>query len=86
MDKNIDDDEMVVIDNSDCGDCDSEVSDRLHMVETSINARDSTVDRLRGKVDGLKQKVGTMSWCVLALSVVLFGDSSWKLLSSTMGW
>ena len=85
MDKNIDD-EMVVIDNSDWGDCDSEVSDRLHTVETNINALDSTVDRLRGKVNGLKQRVGTMSWCVIALSVVLLVDSGWDLLSAAMGW
>ena len=76
MDKNIDDDEMVVIDNSDWGNCDwgncdSELSDRLHTVETNIDALDSTVDRLRGKVNGLKQRVGTMSWCVIALSVVM---------------
>lgn len=86
MDKSIDDDEMVVIDNSDWGDCDSEVSDRLRMVETNIDALDSTVDRLRGKVNHLKQRVGMMSWCVIALSVVLLVDSGWDLLSAAMGW
>ena len=86
MDKSIDDDEMVVIDNSGWGVCDSEVSDRLHTVETNIDALDSTVDRLRGKVNGLKQRVGTMSWCVIALSVVLLVDSGWDLLSAAMGW
>ena len=93
MDKSIDDDEMVVIDNSGWGVCDSEVSDRLHTVETNIDALDSTVDaldstvdRLRGKVNGLKQRVGTMSWCVIALSVVLLVNSGWDLLSAAMGW
>ena len=91
MGKNTDDDEMVVIDNGDWGDyawgdCDLKVSDRIRTVETSIDALDSTVDRLRGKVNGLKQRVGTMSWCVIALSVALLVDSGWDLLSAAMGW
>lgn len=101
MDKSTDDDKMIVIDNGDWGDyrwedgdsedhdsedLATEAVDRLHMVETNIDALDSTVDRLRGKVNGLKQRVGTMSWCVIALSVVLLVDSGWDLLSSAMGW
>lgn len=91
MDKNTDDDKMIVIDNGDWGDyawgdSDLKVSDRIRTVETSIDALDSTVDRLRGKVNGLKQRVGTMSWCVIALSVVLLVDSGWDLLSAAMGW
>ena len=91
MDKNTDDDKMIVIDNGDWGDyawgdCDLKVSDRLHTVETNIDALDSTVDRLRGKVNDLKQKVRTLSWCLIALLVVLVVDSGWDVLSAAMGW
>ena len=96
MDKNTDDDKMSVIDNGDWGDyhwedgdwgdCDLKVSDRIHMVETSIDALDSTVDRLRGKVNDLKQKVRALSWCLIALLVVLIVDSGWDVLSAVMGW
>lgn len=101
MDKNTDDDKMIVIDNGDWGDyrwedSDSEDSDsegiateavdRLHMAEARIDALDSTVDRLRGKVNDLKQKVGALSWGVIAVLVVLIVDKCWTLLSPAMGW